>query len=79
MEVVIPSSKTALIIIGVLANFQQFFNQSHRYAEASTTAPLYYTSLQLVSFLVLYFLEKSSIQNLSFGRPLSLGQITKYF
>ena len=53
------SSTTCLIVIGVLASFQQFFlAQSHRFADASTLAPLHYIAIPIgVIFGVVIFGE----------------------
>ncbi len=53
------SSTTCLIVIGVLASFQQFFlAQSHRFADASKLAPLHYIAIPIgVIFGVVIFGE----------------------
>ncbi len=54
-----PDSLYLLIVLGVLASFQQFFlAQSHMYAQASMLAPLHFLSIPLGIVIGIVFFDE---------------------
>ena len=63
-----------LILIGVLASFQQFFlSQCHRYAEAAARAPLHYVAILSEFWWELCFFDKVMAAKFIFGLLLILA------
>ena len=74
IEDLILSSTASLILIGVLASFQQFFlAQSHRFAEASALAPLHYIAIPIGAIFGIVFFEEVITLKFVFGTVIIVG------
>ena len=63
-----------LILIGVVASFQQFFlAQSHRYAEASVLTPLHYLAMPIGALVGVVFFGEVITAKFIFGSLIILG------
>ena len=63
-----------LILIGVVASFQQFFRaQSHHYAEASALAPLHYIAIPIGVLVGVVFFDEVITAKFIFGSLIILG------
>lgn len=63
-----------LILIGVVASFQQFFlSQSHRYAETSALAPLHYIAIPIGILVGAVFFGEVITAKFIFGSLIILG------
>ena len=59
---------SVLILIGVVASFQQFFlAQSHRYAEASVLTPLHYLAMPIGALVGVVFFGEVITAKFIFG------------